>query len=370
MISRRHALSLLAMSAASITTRAEVTTRKLGIALVGLGTYSREQLGPSLKETESCYLAGIVTGSPEKVPVWQEEYGLKDSACYSYETFDEIANNDQIDIIYIVLPDGMHCEWVIKAAKLGKHVICEKPMAKSLEECEEMIAVCKENKVTLQIGYRMYYDPYHLRLMASGAKTELGQLKNFDGALSYYVKDIDPNHWGVSEKLSVFGSLGNMGVYPVQGAFYCLQDKPISVSAEEINTRPDLFKEVPEGYKWELRYADGKVAKGRTGLDRTSDFLKVVSEKGSYELDPCFAYRGLKGSYNGKKLNFPKINQQAQQMDWMAKAILQEKPIITPGEMGARDVQVLEAVAKAAKTKNDVEIEDLAFPALPKELGS
>ena len=134
-------------------------TRKLGVALVGLGYYSTDLLAPALQLTKNCELRGIVTGSPEKIPKWQQQYGIKDKNVYNYGNFDTIANNSDIDIIYVVLPPSMHAEYSIRAAKAGKQVWCEKPMAPSVSECEAMIKTCKENKVKLAIGYRCQHDP-------------------------------------------------------------------------------------------------------------------------------------------------------------------------------------------------------------------
>lgn len=117
---------------------------KLGIALVGLGRYSTGQLAPALMDTEYCYLAGIVTGSPEKAKDWSVKYNIPDENIYNYENFDSIADNKMIDIVYVVLPNSMHAEYSIRAAKAGKHVICEKPMAISVNECENMIMQVKK----------------------------------------------------------------------------------------------------------------------------------------------------------------------------------------------------------------------------------
>jgi glucose-fructose oxidoreductase len=107
--------------------------KSLGVALVGLGYYSTDLLAPALQETMHCHLAGIVTGSPEKIPVWQQKYGIADANVYNYDNMDRIANNDAIDIIYIVPPTGLHTEYSIKAANIGKHVWCEKPMARTVD---------------------------------------------------------------------------------------------------------------------------------------------------------------------------------------------------------------------------------------------
>src|SRR6188768_1327739 len=131
--------------------------KKLGIALVGLGYYAEHLLAPALQETKNCYLAGIVTGTPEKKEKWKAQFNIPDKNCYTYQTFDQIADNKDIDIIYVVLPNSMHHEYVIRAAKAGKHVICEKPMSVSVKEAEEMIAACKKAKVKFSIGYRMHF---------------------------------------------------------------------------------------------------------------------------------------------------------------------------------------------------------------------
>ena len=136
----------------------EKTKRKYGVALIGLGYYSTDVLAPALQETENCYLAGIVTGTPEKEKVWGEKYNLKPQNIYNYDNFDSIKDNEDIDYVYVVLPNSMHREFTIRAAEAGKHVLCEKPMALNSKECDEMIAACKKANKKLSIGYRLHYD--------------------------------------------------------------------------------------------------------------------------------------------------------------------------------------------------------------------
>src|SRR6187401_1947975 len=143
---------------------------KLGIALVGLGGYAGGQLAPALLQTSNCYLAGIVTGTPSKIPVWKEKYNIPDKNIYNYETFDSIKDNPDIDIVYVVLPNNMHAEYTIRAAKAGKHVTCEKPMAITVEDCDRMIAACKKAGKMLSIGYRLHFDPYHLEITRLGTR--------------------------------------------------------------------------------------------------------------------------------------------------------------------------------------------------------
>src|SRR5438105_3345036 len=133
--------------------------KKLGVALVGLGYYSTDLLAPALQLTELCYLAGVVTGTPAKAERWKKQYNLADKNIYNYSDFDRVANNPDIDVIYVVLPPSMHAEYSIRAAKAGKHVWCEKPMAMTAIECQQMIDASKSNKVKLSIGYRMQHEP-------------------------------------------------------------------------------------------------------------------------------------------------------------------------------------------------------------------
>src|SRR6187551_1846885 len=118
--------------------------KKLGVALVGLGSYAKNQLAVALEKTDNCYLAGIVTGTPAKAEEWSKKYNIPQKNIYNYQTFDQIKDNKDIDIIYVVLPNSMHHEYVLRAAKAGKHVMCEKPISISVKEGEEMVAACKK----------------------------------------------------------------------------------------------------------------------------------------------------------------------------------------------------------------------------------
>jgi glucose-fructose oxidoreductase len=139
--------------------------KKLGVALLGLGRYATGQLAPALKLTGNCELRGVVSGHPEKISQWQKDFSLPENNCYTYENFDLIADNPAIDIVYVVTPPGRHAEFAIRAAKAGKHVISEKPMATSVADCDAMIAACQAAKVKLSIGYRLHFDPYLKELM-------------------------------------------------------------------------------------------------------------------------------------------------------------------------------------------------------------
>src|SRR5258705_717889 len=165
---------------------------KLGIALVGLGGYS-EELASALQETKHCRLAGIVSGTEAKREKWKEKYHLQDKNIYQYDGFDSIKDNQDIDIIYVALPNSMHAEYVIRAAAAGKHVICAKPMAVSVEECDSMIEACKNAGVLLSVGYRLHFEPHNLEMTKLARKKTYGELKTIQAPHSLP----DPKGWSL-----------------------------------------------------------------------------------------------------------------------------------------------------------------------------
>jgi len=155
--------------------------KKLGVALVGLGNYSTHQLGPALRETKFCALTGVVTGSRAKGEQWARDYGFSQKSIYSYDTMARVANDPAIDIVYVVTPNGLHAEHAIAAAKAGKHVILEKPMCVTVAECDTVLAACKAANVRHSIGYRLFWDPYHMSCAGSRAEQDFGSFQKMKG---------------------------------------------------------------------------------------------------------------------------------------------------------------------------------------------
>ncbi|MEP5828882.1 MAG: Gfo/Idh/MocA family oxidoreductase [Maribacter dokdonensis] len=324
-------------------------SKKLGVALVGLGSYSTYQLAPSLLDTEHCYLAGIVTGTKEKESVWKEKYNIPKENIYNYENFDTIADNDSIDVIYVVLPNSMHAEFCIRAAKAGKHVICEKPMAVSVAECDAIINACNEHKVKLSVGYRMQSDPYTHEVKKYVGEKTFGDVL-FVSSDAGYVSNGNPNQWRLNKKLSGGGALMNMGVYAIQTSIYGTGQNPISVSAQEFSTRPDYFKDTDETITAQFKFENGAVAHMMTSHNANGNRLKCHCSKGWFELDPAHSYGPISGrTSNGDVLKFPHKRQQALQMDDFAKHILLDSKNLAPGEMGKRDMIIVEAIYKSIR---------------------
>ena len=320
---------------------------KLGIALVGLGGYSNGQLGPALLETKHCYLAGIVTGTPAKEKQWASRYNIPEKNIYNYENFDSIAQNPDIDIVYVVLPIFMHKEFTIRAAQAGKHVICEKPMAMNVRECEEMIAACKKADRLLSIGYRLHFEPYNMEMMRLGQQKVFGNVQQIKCANGFTWGN-DKNSWRLKKDMAGGGGLMDMGVYAIQGARYTTGEEPVFAMATQETTRPDLFSEVDETIYFELTFPGGAVAKGISSYNKNLNYLHAKAENGWFKLTRAYRYGGMAGETSNGPMNFdPDVNQQALQMDDFAQCILQKKPTRVPGEMGLLDMKVIEAIYRS-----------------------
>ena len=321
--------------------------KKLGIALVGLGNYSTNQLAPALLQTSNCYLAGIVTGTPAKESLWAEKYNIPAKNIYNYQNFDNIASNKDIDIVYVVLPISMHKEFTIRAAKAGKHVICEKPMALNAQECKDMIDACKKANKMLSIGYRLHFEPHNLEMKRLGQNKVYGAVKTIETGNGFRYGG-DPNAWRLKKALAGGGGLMDMGIYCIQGTRYTTGQEPMFVTAREEKTNFELFKEVDETVYFDLEFHGGTIAHGISSYNKNMGNLKAIAEKGTFELTRAFAYGGIRGYTPEGPMTFdPNVNQQARQMDAFAQCVLNNKPTTVPGEEGLKDMKVIDAIYRS-----------------------
>ncbi len=326
----------------------------LGVALVGLGYYSTDLLAPALKLTKHCHMAGVVSGSPSKSEKWKFAHNLIERNIYNYVNFESIADNPDIDIVYIVLPPSMHAEYAIKAANAGKHVWCEKPMAVTEAECKSMIDACAKNKVKLSIGYRMQHEPNTKQIIQFRKDLTYGKVMKVEAAAGYF--DPRTDHWKQKKNLGG-GCMLDMGVYPLNAVRYSTGLEPIAVSAVASTTRPEIYKEVEETMKFDLEFPGGVTASCETSFGKGMNDLMVTCSKGWYKLSPFQAYSGVNGvTSNGTKLNATIANEQATQMDDDALAIINDSQLIVPGEEGLKDIRVVEAIYRSVAERKRVMI--------------
>lgn len=324
---------------------------KLGVALVGLGYYSTDLLAPALQQTKHCYLAGIVTGTPEKEKIWQDKYGVPVANTYNYQNFEGVADNTDIDVIYIVLPPSMHMEYVIRAAKTGKHVWCEKPMAVTVDECKKMIDACKSAGVSLSIGYRCQHEPNTQAFQKIVDNKSLGNVKSIDCGAGYRENRTD--HWKQKKEMGG-GVIYDMGVYPIQGLRLGSGMEPLAVrSARAWTDRPEIYKDgLADNVEAVLEFPGGVIGTYKTSFADQFNFLNIDCDEGKIEMAPFSGYSGNKGKSPLGEINFPYEVpwQQANQMDQDSLAIMGGKPMLVPGEEGLRDIRIVEAILESAKT--------------------
>lgn len=347
----------LVLAPDTLLARTRPQKKKLGVALVGLGYYSTDLLAPALQQTQHCYLAGIVTGTPEKAEQWKRKYHIPDKNVYNYRNFDSIANNEEIDVVYVVLPPSLHREYVVRAANAGKQVWCEKPMAPSVNDCQEMIDACNKNKVKLSIGYRLHHEPNTQEYRRIVNHKLLGKVQQVYSAAGYRENRTD--HWKQKREMGG-GVLGDMGVYAIQGARLGAGMEPTAiVSAAISTTRPEIYKDgLDETVTARLVFPGGVFADIHTSFAENLNQLDITCEKGVIRMAPFQAYAGNKGSSPLGIINFPYEVpwQQAKQMDDDALSILQGKPMLVPGEEGLRDIRIVEAIYKAAASGKEVKL--------------
>jgi glucose-fructose oxidoreductase len=365
--SRRKFLRDLSLGAAAVTSglgfaeyaRAQMAItnppKKLGVALLGLGRYATNELAPAFKQTRLCQLTGVVSGHPEKAAQWATQYNLPKKNLYNYDNFDSIANNPDIDIVYVVTPPALHPEYVIRAAKAGKHVISEKPMATSVSDCQAMIDACNKAGVRFSIGYRMHFDPYAIELMRLQRDGDFGPFTKMKGDFSFVMAN---HEWRIEKKLGGGGPMMDLGIYIVNAACMATGQTPVAVTAhEEPKQRPDFFNEVEETIDFHLEFPNGAVCDAVTSFNQSGGSFRAEASQGWIDFQTgAFGYRVGDVVTSRGPLDYPRPYQQALQMDDFCDCITNKRPTPVPGEMGLRDIKIIKAVYEASATGKRVTV--------------
>lgn len=344
------------LRAESAATKQAGRARSIGVALTGLGGYAMGQLAPALQQTKHCKLTGLVTGSPEKKKKFGKQYKIDDEHIYSYESFNKIGEDESIEAVYVVLPNSMHAEYSIRTAEAGKHVICEKPMAVSVAECQKMIDAAKANGVSLNIGYRLHYDPHHDAIRKLVKEQPHGPAKFIQAEFGFIAGD--PKQWRLNGELAGGGALMDVGIYCIQAARYSCGEEPLAVTAREFKTDARKFATVDETIIWEMEFPSGCVASCNTSYNFKAERLHVAYAEKNFnaELSPAYSYRGLKGRIGKEPIQFDVPSQQARHLDAIGLAIQGGKPTTTPGEEGLQDMRIIEAIYRSIKNGGSREL--------------
>lgn len=332
----------------------------LQVALMGLGGYAT-RVAEAMKNCKKAKLTGLISGTPSKITDWRRKYNIPEKNCYNYDNFDAIKNNPDIDAVYVITPNALHHDEVIRVAKAGKHVICEKPMALNAKQGQEMVDACRDAGVKLLVGYRMHFEPHTLEIVRMRNAGDFGKILFFQGLSGFTIGD--PGQWRLNKELAGGGSLMDIGIYAINGARYMVGEEPLWVTAQETKTDPVKFKEgVDETIQFQFGFPGGAVASCLSTYNMNNlDRFFLDGQKGFAELQPATGYGPIQGKTNKGILDQPVVVHQTVQMDEMAGIILNGKTPVIPvnGEEAVKDLKIIDAIYEAVKTGKKVDLESL-----------
>ncbi len=340
--------------------------QRVGFAIVGLGRLALEEILPAFAASKRCRVTALVSGDAAKAEKVAAQYGVPKKSVHDYASFDRLKDDPAVDVVYIVLPNSLHAEYTARAAQAGKHVLCEKPMANSVAECQQMIDACNRAGRKLMVAYRMQYEPYNREVIRLARGGELGRLRALS-AVNGQTQG-DPTQWCLKLALAGGGPLPDVGIYCINAARYLTGDEPTEVQA--MMYRPDgdpRFAEVEEEVSFSLRFPGGFTATCVTSYGfHDAKSYRLLGESGWAELDPAFPYQGQRLRV-GRKANGSQVetieerslapkNQFALEMDHMAVCVTADKRPHTPGEEGMQDMKIVAAIYDAARTGTVVKL--------------
>lgn len=343
--------------------------QRVGYALVGLGHLSLEELLPAFASCKKSKPVALVSGNPEKMKHVALQYGIKAENCYSYETYDQLKNNPEVQVIYIVLPNSMHAEFTIRGAASGKHILCEKPMATSSKECLAMIDACKKANRKLMIAYRIQYEQNNRYIRDLISKEVYGKVKYIEAFNMQ--SSANPAHWRHKLALAGGGALPDIGIYCLNTLRFILGQEPTEVFAYQYSTPGNpLFTEVEEVISWQMLFPNGIITSNASHYNtHDSRFYRVNFEKGWVNLQAAFAYEGQQIETSHAegmivKKEQPSLNaknQFATEMDHFSTCILENLDPYTPGEEGLQDHVIMEAIYQSAREGRPVKLKEIGL---------
>jgi Predicted dehydrogenases and related proteins len=349
---RLTALGLAAQLAPSLNAQ---PGKKIGYAIIGLGRIA-DHFMRGVLATGNSAITGLVSGHRDKAEHIAAQYNVPQASIYSYENFDEIAKNPAIDAVYVALPNSMHAEYTIRAAKAGKHVLCEKPMALNIAECEAMIAACKKANVKLMIAYRCHYEPIQLKAIDIIRSGKLGKVQVIESAFGF---SEDAGEWRLDKKLAGGGPLYDVGIYCLNACRYLTGEEPVDFSAvASVVDHDGRFETVEESLVWTMKFPSGAVASCSTTYGAPMDgFFRVHGSKGVLECTSAFGYENihLRGFFSGTRLDESETTHDPYQFqaeaDHFSNCILTNREPQSPGEEGLRDMSYITKIYAAAGIK-------------------
>ncbi|GAC1672872.1 MAG: Gfo/Idh/MocA family oxidoreductase [Steroidobacteraceae bacterium] len=320
-------------------------------AVIGLGHIAQAAVLPAFGHAKrNSRLAALVSGEPKKLRTLGRRYGVQ-RLC-GYEGVDELMASGDIDAVYIALPNHLHKDFTLRAARAGLHVLCEKPMAVNVRECEQMIRAAKKAKVKLMIAYRLHFEQANLQAVRSARSGQLGDLRFFSSDFSMQVSEDNIR----LERDKGGGPLYDIGIYCINAARYCLCADPVQVWATAVQGRDRRFSEIDESVMGAMRFKGERLA-GFTcsfgAADRST--YSLTGTRGSVTLDPAYEYaEGLSSTTRigdrERRKKFAKSDQFAAELLYFSDCILHDRNPEPSGEEGLADVRIIEGMTRSIKT--------------------
>ena len=324
-------------------------------AVVGLGHIAQVAVLPAFAHAKrNSVLSAVVSDDPAKRREIARRYRIEKT--YGYDEYEDCLN--RVDAVYIALPNSQHAEYTIRAAAAGVHVLCEKPMAVTAEECEQMIEACAANGVKLMVAYRLHFEEMNLRAIDLVRRGRIGVPKYFNSSFSMTVRRGDIR----TQKEYGGGTLYDIGVYCINAARYLFRAEPKEVMAMSVNNGSAKLAEVDESTASILRFEGERVASFVTSFnaDDVASY-RIVGTKGHLHVDPAYEYaEGLSYtlSVNGKatRKRIGRRDQFAPELLHFSDCIQRDRTPEPSGEEGMQDVRIVQALYESAETGKAVPI--------------
>jgi predicted dehydrogenase len=334
--------------------------QKIGYAVVGLGLIARNAVLPAFRHCRKAKLVGLVSRDKNKAA----RLRAKHNAAYAYgaNEYDACLENPEVSAVYIATPPGEHEEFAVHAAAAGKHVLCEKPLAASVEQSAKMIEACRRHGVLLMTAYRKYFEPAALFLKSLVRHGALGRIDTILTSFSeLYVPGVS-QPWLVEPALAGGGPLMDLGIYCVNTSRWLVDEDPVEAAAESWREDSKRFQSVEEGIRFCLRFRSGLRVQGNTTYSAAmSSFMFVQGNKGWASFCPAFPFEDTRHVFGkiGKRpfeRRFRPLDEFAPELDAFAEAIQRTQPVAPDGVQGHRDMIILQAIYNSAKSGRPVTI--------------
>jgi len=334
---------------------------RVGYAVIGLGDLTSQELYPAFHLSGQSRLAALVSGDRDKATRQARQLGLRDDDVYTYDELERLKDRPDVQAVFIVLPNAQHREFTERAAAIGKHVLCEKPLSVSVQDAQAMVDACQNAGVLLMTAYRIQYTPHHQAardLMRDGT---LGRVKLIE-ATDVQVEP-DEGQWRLKRDMAGGGSLLDVGLYCLNTARYLTGEEPTEVFAYTHSTPGDpRFTEVEESVSFVLRFPSGIIANSfcSYGASRQRS-VRVMGEDAHLTLDPAFDYTNLRlrvGTEDAVREHLIReVDQFALELDHFSHCVLTGETPFTPGEEGLQDQVIMEAIYRSAREGRPVRLD-------------